>query len=59
MMDFNNEDNNNITMMDGTATIKVSTSLGYYYETNKTDEKVHPELRKEAIIDTFNSLLMI
>ena len=40
------------TKNNGTATIKVSTSLGYYYETNKIDEKVHPELRKEAVIDT-------
>ena len=35
--------------IDKTFTINVK---NIYYETNKTDEKVHPELRKEAIIDT-------
>ncbi len=32
----------------GKATIKVSTTLGYYYSTNRKDKKAFPDLRKET-----------
>ena len=47
-IEFNRSAISSYTKDNGKATIKVSTSLGYYYDSNRKDKKVYPDLKKQT-----------
>ena len=47
-IEFNRSAISSYTKDDGKATIRVSTSLGYYYDTNRKDRKAYPDLKKQT-----------
>ena len=47
-IEFNRSAISSYTKDDGKATIKVSTSLGYYYDSNRKDKKSYSDLKKQT-----------
>lgn len=47
-IEFNRSAISSYTKDKGRATIKLSTSLGFYYNTNRKDRKAYPDLKKET-----------
>lgn len=47
-IEFNRSAISSYTKDDGKATIRLSTSLGYYYDSNRKDRKVYSDLKKQT-----------